>query len=211
MTGDAGTAMAGHQLRHQLPLLVWLVLVWNLLWGTWSWANLLSGVLVGGGAVTSLLTLLAISRVWSRAFWRPPAQSPADDTFAAAAADAGPELSTGPVPGPAELQQPAGEKQPAGTVPGGRAEARRAAWERHTAVATATSPVTDGLGGEAARERPLRPLPRVMVGSTAAMVVVTVGLTVLAGPLYGVAERAAGDLLDQTPYISAVFGGEEVP
>ncbi|WP_324275774.1 hypothetical protein [Blastococcus brunescens] len=66
-------------------------------------------------------------------------------------------------------------------------------------MATATSPVTDGLGGDAARERPLRPLPRVMVGSAAAMVVVTVALTALAGPLYGIAERAAGDLRDRTP------------
>jgi multicomponent Na+:H+ antiporter subunit D len=49
------------------------------------------------------------------------------------------------------------------------------------------------------------------VGATAAMVVVTVGLTFLAGPLYGVAERAAEDLLDRTPYVSAVFGDEEVP
>ena len=29
-----------------LPVLGWLVLVWVLLWGTWSWANLLSGALV---------------------------------------------------------------------------------------------------------------------------------------------------------------------
>jgi len=46
----------GHRLRHQVPLLLWLVLVWNLLWGTWSWANLLSGVLVALG-VTLLLPL----------------------------------------------------------------------------------------------------------------------------------------------------------
>jgi multicomponent Na+:H+ antiporter subunit D len=50
-----------------------------------------------------------------------------------------------------------------------------------------------------------------MVGATTVMVAVTVGLTALAGPLYGVAERAAGDLLDRTPYITAVFGGEDVP
>ena len=48
MTGDASW-----RLRHQLPLLVWLVLVWNLLWGTWSWANLLSGA-----AVALLVTVL---------------------------------------------------------------------------------------------------------------------------------------------------------
>jgi multicomponent Na+:H+ antiporter subunit D len=82
-------------------------------------------------------------------------------------------------------------------------------------VATASTPATDGLGEEGERvdgARPLHPLPRVMVGATAAMVVVTAGLTVLAGPLYGVADRAAEDLLDRTPYISAVFGsGVEAP
>jgi multicomponent Na+:H+ antiporter subunit D len=167
-------------------------------------------VLVAGGAVTSLLTLVAISRVWNRAFWRPPAQSPARDTTEAAAADAGPELApaaigatdgadTGPGDGSAEDRSP-------------RAAARTAAWERHTAVATATTPATDGFGsGQGTGEPSLRPLPRVMVGATAAMVVVTVGLTVVAGPLYAVAERAAEDLLDRTPYVSAVFGGEDVP
>ena len=50
------TPATGHRLRHQLPLLLWLVLVWNLLWGTWSWANLISGVLVALG-VTLLLPL----------------------------------------------------------------------------------------------------------------------------------------------------------
>jgi multicomponent Na+:H+ antiporter subunit E len=47
---------ARHRLRHQLPLLAWLVLVWNLLWGTWSWANLLGGIAVALG-VTLLLPL----------------------------------------------------------------------------------------------------------------------------------------------------------
>ena len=59
MTGEPATAALGHQLRHQLPLLGWLVLVWNLLWGTWSWANLLSGILVAL-AVTLLLPLPAV-------------------------------------------------------------------------------------------------------------------------------------------------------
>ena len=44
------------RLRHQLPLLAWLVLVWILLWGTWSWANLLSGLAVALVA-TALLPL----------------------------------------------------------------------------------------------------------------------------------------------------------
>jgi multicomponent Na+:H+ antiporter subunit D len=50
-----------------------------------------------------------------------------------------------------------------------------------------------------------------MLGSTAAMVSVTVALTAVAGPLYGVAERAADDLRDRSPYIAVVFGGEDVP
>jgi len=45
-----------HRLRHQFALLAWLVLVWNLLWGTWSWANLISGIVVAA-AVTTLLPL----------------------------------------------------------------------------------------------------------------------------------------------------------
>src|SRR5918999_4646822 len=39
--------------------------------------------LVAGGVVTSLLTLLAVARVWTRAFWRSPNQSPAEDTAGA--------------------------------------------------------------------------------------------------------------------------------
>ena len=50
---------AAGQLRHQLPLLGWLVLVWILPWGTWTWANLLSGLLVAL-AVTVLLPLPAV-------------------------------------------------------------------------------------------------------------------------------------------------------
>ncbi|SDF62775.1 multisubunit sodium/proton antiporter, MrpD subunit (TC 2.A.63.1) [Blastococcus aurantiacus] len=185
-------------------------------------------VLVGGGAVTSLLTLLAMSRVWNRAFWRPPTQAPEDDTDDAAAADAGPEIVPAAVaadaPGAAGTDADGGETDgsadagpgpggsSASSARGGRQAARQAAWKRHTAVATASTPATDGLGDEpeGGRERPLQPLPRVMVGATAAMVVVTVGLTAVAGPLYAVADRAAGDLLDRTPYMSAVFGEEDV-
>jgi len=48
--------VALRRLRDQVPLLVALVLVWNLLWGTWSWANLVSGIVVAV-AVTWLLPL----------------------------------------------------------------------------------------------------------------------------------------------------------
>jgi multicomponent Na+:H+ antiporter subunit E len=42
------------RMRAHLPLLGWLVLVWMLLWGTRSWANLLSGLLVGAVLMTVL-------------------------------------------------------------------------------------------------------------------------------------------------------------
>jgi multicomponent Na+:H+ antiporter subunit E len=56
---DRSDSLGAGQLRHQLPLLAWLVLVWMLLWGTWSWANLISGVVVAL-LVTVLLPLPAV-------------------------------------------------------------------------------------------------------------------------------------------------------
>lgn len=53
MSGTAVDAGVAVRLRHQLPLLLWLVVVWNLLWGTWSWANLISGL-----AVAVVITLV---------------------------------------------------------------------------------------------------------------------------------------------------------
>jgi len=38
------------------------------------------------------------------------------------------------------------------------------------------------------------------------MVAATVALTLCAGPLYGLASRAATDLLDRGPYLTAVDG-----
>jgi multicomponent Na+:H+ antiporter subunit D len=88
-----------------------------------------------------------------------------------------------------------------------RRAARRTAWQRHADVATAadTADASDGPNGER------RGLPRVMVLTTGAMVALTVALTGLAGPLYGLADRAAADLLEQAPYIESVFGTGEVP
>jgi len=47
------------RLRHQIPLVAWLVLVWILLWGTWSWANVLSGLVVA----LAVLVLLPLPHV----------------------------------------------------------------------------------------------------------------------------------------------------
>jgi multicomponent Na+:H+ antiporter subunit D len=157
--------------------------------------------LVAGGVVTSLLTLLAVARVWTRAFWRSPNQSPAEETAAAAAAASVQRHRPASADGAGSPDGTASRDGPART-------ALQDAWRRHTAVATAAEP---GLPPAAGAVRALRPLPRTMVGATAALVALTVALTGLAGPLYGLADRAATDLLERTPYILAVFGAEEVP
>jgi multicomponent Na+:H+ antiporter subunit D len=53
-----------------------------------------------------------------------------------------------------------------------------------------------------------RVMPRLMVGSTLALVVLGTGLTVVSGPLFDVTSRAAVELLDREPYVRAVFAEE---
>jgi multicomponent Na+:H+ antiporter subunit D len=95
-------------------------------------------VVIAGVAV-SLLTLLALARVWSRAFWR--STDDAENPDAALLA------------------------------PASRAS-----------------------------------MPRAMLGATAGLVALGLALTVFAGPLFRVSEQAAQDMLDRTPYITAVLG-----
>ena len=128
--------------------------------------------------------------MWNIAFWRPASQEPLADTAAAAASDAGAEVRE-PVP------VGAGDAEDAEATPTVRQAAWSAAWQRHEAVATAG---TCRPGTRATSVRALRPLPGVMVGATAAMVAVTVALTCVAGPLYGVHRPGRRrDLLDRTP------------
>jgi multicomponent Na+:H+ antiporter subunit D len=51
-------------------------------------------------------------------------------------------------------------------------------------------------------------LPRLMVGSTLALVVLGTGLTVVAGPLSDLTARAAAELRDRAPYVQAVLAKE---
>jgi multicomponent Na+:H+ antiporter subunit D len=93
--------------------------------------SILAWLLVGGGVLTSLLTLYAIARVWNLAFWRSP--DPA-------------------MPGPRSAL-----------------------------------------------------LPRLMVAPTLVLVVLGMGLTLAAGPLFAITDQAAADLLERTVYVDAVF------
>ncbi len=96
--------------------------------------GVLPWLLVGGGVLTSLLTLYAVARVWNLAFWRSPH----------------PDMPSSP--------------------------------------------------DSAAR------LPRLMVLPTAALVVFGMALTVVAGPLFEIGDQSAGDLMQRTGYVEAVFG-----
>lgn len=98
-----------------------------------SWPAL---TLVGGAALTSLLTLYAVARVWQRTFW--------------------------------------GEER----------------------------------GSLAVRTQPMRlALTAGVVAPTVLLVSVSVALSLVAGPLFEVTDRAAVDLISRTPYLDAVHAG----
>ena len=50
------------------------------------------------------------------------------------------------------------------------------------------------------------PRRSLMIGSTMGLVVLSLGISVAAGPLFDLAERAAGDLIDTDNYVEAVMG-----
>ncbi|ABS01535.1 multicomponent Na+:H+ antiporter subunit D [Kineococcus radiotolerans] len=66
-------------------------------------------------------------------------------------------------------------------------------------------PRAHGVGGLATATEVGVRTPAGMVVPTAALVAVGVGITFVAGPLFGVADRAARDLLDRAPYTSTVL------
>ena len=68
--------------------------------------------------------------------------------------------------------------------------------------------VVPGAANTAVAQRTLvGSIPIGMLVPTAGMVLVSLSLTVLAGPLVGYTDRAAGDLLDRSVYISTVLDG----
>ncbi|MER3390735.1 MAG: Na+/H+ antiporter subunit D [Microcella sp.] len=109
----------------------------------------LAYVLIGAGALVSLLTLYALVRVWNLAFWRPAGEVEGDETRLLRAVEEAPH-------------------------------------------STATIAAT-------------RATSRLMTVSTVLMVLVGIALTVFAGPLYGLADRAADNLDGPEQYIQIVF------
>ena len=107
-------------------------------------------VVIGVGAITSLITLYALTRFWNMAFWRPRSQLEGYESALLGSVVEAPEGAT--------------------------------------VTATRTTPV-------------------LMVVATSVLVMITICLTVFAGPIFDLAGRAAADLLHPSTYVSLVFPG----
>lgn len=112
-----------------------------------SW---LAWVLIGSGALVSLLTLYALARAWNMTFWR-------------------------------DVDEVAGYEHPLPALP---------------------------ASGVSTEVKPALSIPRIMVGATAAMVALSVALTVFAAPLYDLSARAGHNITGPGYYVSTVFTGE---
>ncbi|GLZ44759.1 Na+/H+ antiporter subunit D [Actinomycetospora sp. NBRC 106375] len=180
----------------------------------------LAWVLVVVSVLTSLLTLYAVTKVWVLAFWRPADQipvpepadpdadpdadeSPADADEEDAAEDTG-RLPGAPAPRSGVLT---------GVAPGtartianaGANSGAEVDWPVARMAPADGAPVLTGRFLGTPNDRVSSRLPVVMAGATGALVALGLALTVVAGPLYAVADQAADDLVSRTPYISAVF------
>ncbi|WP_440709438.1 Na+/H+ antiporter subunit D [Herbiconiux sp. YIM B11900] len=114
-------------------------------------------VMIGAGAVTSLLTLYALMRVWNMAFWRPAKDVEGYESPMLKSLQESPDAVVGTA---------TGVRAAKGTV----------------------------LGSS-----------KLMVAATTGLVALTLCLTVFAGPLFDLAQRAAGNVATPENYVDSVF------
>ncbi|WP_019873890.1 Na+/H+ antiporter subunit D [Sporichthya polymorpha] len=159
----------------------------------------LAVTLVIGGTVTSLLTLYAVAKTWSAAFWRTPEQAH-DIAQSLAAPD--PEQDAGD--SGARIIRHRGHIHVGATAFGDReiAAARRVV-DDESSDRDLHQMLRDG-------DLPSR-LPAAMVGPAAALVGVSLVFTFLAGPLFSYTDRAAEDLLLRSPYLDAALNPDDTP
>jgi multicomponent Na+:H+ antiporter subunit D len=151
--------------------------------------------LVVGGVVTSLLTLYAVAKTWTIAFWRTPEE--AHET-AQALPDPGEEADAQHPTVPMVLHR--------GHVHTGGTAYAAADLEEARRVRDDDAPDRDLyqlLRDGALPER----LPLSMVLPTAVLVGVSLVFTLVAGPMFAYTDRTATDLLRRTPYLEAVLDG----
>lgn len=118
-------------------------------------ASVLAWVLVGGGTVTSLLTLYVVARVWTKAFWRSRADAPEGDL-----ADRAPSAL-----------------------------------------------IDESFDDIAFHKREdVGRMPAAMLVPTIGLIGVGIALSVFAGPIIAITDKAADDLRDRSVYVEAVLG-----
>ncbi|MCH1864948.1 Na+/H+ antiporter subunit D [Nocardioides sp. CFH 31398] len=167
-----------------------------------AYGSPLALVLVAAGVLTSLLTLYAVAKTWGLAFWRSPEQA---HEMAKALPEPEDERTVLPAPG--------------GTTPDGQRTAM-VHHRGHVHVGPATFGERDlqtahELRAEDGNDRDLHQLleagalptrlPALMVAPAAALVGVSLAFTVIGGPMYALTDRAAADIQDRAPYLSAVL------
>jgi multicomponent Na+:H+ antiporter subunit D len=181
--------------------------------------SVLAWTLVVVSVLTSLLTLYAVTKVWVLAFWRPADQIPvpeaADEDADAEESPADPdeEEQAGPSDGGLPGAPPPRRGVLTGVRPGtartiAGADTNTGAevdWPVARMAPADGAPVLTGRLLGMPGDRVSSRLPKVMAGATGALVALGLAVTVVAGPLYDVADQAADDLVARTPYISAVF------
>ncbi len=151
----------------------------------------LAFAVVAGGMLTSLLTLYAVAKAWNLAFWRTPEQ----------AHEMARTLSDRQVPGGHEVIEHRTHVHIGSGTFGSRDE------EEARSIVDEDDINRDLHQLEQEGRLPTR-LPRTMVGATAGLVLVSLALTVFAGPLFDFTERAAANLVDRAVYIDAVLPEE---
>ena len=118
-------------------------------------ASALAWILVAGGTITSLLTLYAVARVWTKAFWRARADAPEGDLA---------DVSPSALIDESEEDIAFVDREDVGKI------------------------------------------PLYMLIPTVGLVIVGMALTVFAGRIIDITDRAAKDLQDRSNYIDAVLG-----
>ena len=118
-------------------------------------ASALAWILVAGGTITSLLTLYAVARVWTKAFWRARADAPEGDLA---------DVSPSALIDESEEDIAFVDREDVGKI------------------------------------------PVFMLIPTVGLVIVGLALTVFAGRIIDISDRAAKDLQDRSIYIDAVLG-----
>ena len=151
----------------------------------------LAWLLVAAGILTSLLTLYALSKVWSQAFWR----SLVEARVSSAQLDAD---AAGTPAAPVEVS----------AVENGDLVGVSAGGDGGVTRARRMPLDADPTTGERLESK-VRALPRTMVAATAAMTSVGLVITLAAGPLFGYTQRAATDLISREPYVTSVLPAQE--